>query len=49
VLSVFGGLADKFPLGSVISNGLTIRPAQQHRQRYVPMLLGQMAADELKT
>jgi hypothetical protein len=38
VLGVFGGLVDKFPLGAVINKGLTIRAAQQHGQRYIPML-----------
>jgi threonine dehydrogenase-like Zn-dependent dehydrogenase len=49
VLGVFGGVVDKFPLGSVMNKGLTLRSAQQHGQRYVPMLLERMAADELKT
>jgi len=49
VLGVFGGLVDKFPLGTVMNNGLTLRSAQQHGQRYVPMLLERMAAGELKT
>ncbi|MEU0464384.1 zinc-dependent alcohol dehydrogenase [Amycolatopsis sp. NPDC006131] len=49
VLGVFGGLVDKFPLGAVINNGLTIRGAQQHGQRYIPMLLERMAAGEIPT
>jgi threonine dehydrogenase-like Zn-dependent dehydrogenase len=49
VLGVFGGLVDKFPLGAVMNKGLTLRSAQQHGQRYIPMLLERMAADELKT
>lgn len=44
-----GGLVDKFPLGAVMNNGLTLRSAQQHGQRYVPMLLERMGADALKT
>lgn len=49
VLGVFAGLADKIPLGAIVNNGLTVRGAQQHGQRYVPMLLERMAAGELTT
>jgi threonine dehydrogenase-like Zn-dependent dehydrogenase len=33
----------------VINKGLTLRGAQQHGQRYIPMLLERMAAGELTT
>jgi threonine dehydrogenase-like Zn-dependent dehydrogenase len=49
VLGVFVGLVDKFPLGAVMNKGLTLRAAQQHGQRYVPMLLERMARGELVT
>ncbi|MEV1288120.1 zinc-dependent alcohol dehydrogenase [Micromonospora sp. NPDC049679] len=49
ILGVFGGLVDKFPLGAVMNKGLTLRSAQQHGQRYIPMLLERMARDELIT
>jgi threonine dehydrogenase-like Zn-dependent dehydrogenase len=49
ILGVFGGLVDKFPLGAVMNKGLTIRSAQQHGQRYIPMLLGLMETDQLRT
>jgi len=49
VLGVFGALVDKFPLGAVMNKGLTLRGAQQHGQRYIPMLLERMAAGELVT
>jgi threonine dehydrogenase-like Zn-dependent dehydrogenase len=49
VLGVFGGLIDKFPMGAVINKGLTLRGAQQHGQRYIPMLLDRMARGELVT
>jgi threonine dehydrogenase-like Zn-dependent dehydrogenase len=49
VLGVFGGAVDKFPLGAVINKGLTVRAAQQHGQRYIPMLLERMSAGELLT
>ncbi|WP_371741278.1 zinc-dependent alcohol dehydrogenase [Frigoribacterium sp. CFBP 8754] len=49
VLGVFGGVVDKFPLGALMNEGLTMRGAQMHGQRYTPMLLERMAAGELTT
>ncbi len=49
VLGVYGGFVDKFPLGAVINKGLTVRGAQQHGQRYIPMLLERMERGELVT
>lgn len=49
VLGVFGGVVDKFPLGAVINKGLTVRGAQQHGQRYIPMLLDRIAKGEIST
>jgi len=49
VLGVFGALVDKFPLGALMNKGVTLRAAQQHGQRYIPMLLERMAAGELRT
>jgi threonine dehydrogenase-like Zn-dependent dehydrogenase len=49
VLGVFGGLVDKFPLGAVINKGLTVRGAQQHGQRYIPMLLDRVAKGEISS
>src|SRR3712207_2007364 len=49
VLGVFGGVVDKFPLGAVMNKGLTLRGAQQHGQRYIPMLLDRMERGELVT
>ena len=48
-LGVFGGVVDKFPLGAVMNKGLTLRGAQQHGQRYIPMLLDRIATGELPT
>lgn len=48
-LGVFGGLVDKFPLGAVMNKGLTLRGAQQHGHRYIPMILDRIAAGELNT
>jgi len=49
VLGVFGGVVDKFPLGAVMNKGLTLRSAQQHGHRYIPMLLDRIAAGEIST
>jgi threonine dehydrogenase-like Zn-dependent dehydrogenase len=49
VLGVFAGFVDKFPLGAVMNKGLTLRSAQMHGQRYIPMLLDRMARGELVT
>jgi threonine dehydrogenase-like Zn-dependent dehydrogenase len=49
VLGVFTGLVDKFPLGALMNKGLTVRGAQQHGQRYIPMLLDRIASGELTT
>jgi threonine dehydrogenase-like Zn-dependent dehydrogenase len=49
VLGVFAGMVDKFPLGALMNKGLTLRSAQMHGQRYIPMLLDRMERDELVT
>ena len=46
-LGVFGGVVDKFPLGAIVNKGLTVRGAQQHGHRYIPMILDRIAAGEL--
>jgi threonine dehydrogenase-like Zn-dependent dehydrogenase len=47
VLGVYGGLADKFPLGALMNKGLTVRGAEMHGQRYIPMLLDRIDAGDL--
>jgi threonine dehydrogenase-like Zn-dependent dehydrogenase len=49
VLGVFAGFVDKFPLGAMMNKGLTVRGAQMHGQRYIPMLLERMERGELVT
>ncbi|MER5337408.1 zinc-dependent alcohol dehydrogenase [Micromonospora sp. NPDC002717] len=49
LLGGYAGPVDKFPLGAVTNKGLTLRGAQQHGQRYIPMLLERMARGELLT
>jgi threonine dehydrogenase-like Zn-dependent dehydrogenase len=48
-LGIFVGLLDAFPMGAIMNKGLTLRAAQQHGERYIPMLLGRMAKGELTT
>ncbi|GAA3392474.1 zinc-dependent alcohol dehydrogenase [Cryptosporangium minutisporangium] len=49
VLGVYAGVVDKFPLGAMMNKGLTVRSAQMHGQRYIPMLLERMEKGELLT
>jgi threonine dehydrogenase-like Zn-dependent dehydrogenase len=37
-LGVFVGLVDKLTLRALMNEGLTLRGAQQHGERYIPML-----------
>jgi threonine dehydrogenase-like Zn-dependent dehydrogenase len=39
VIGAYGGLVDKFPIGTVMNRGLTIRSGQCHVQRYMQPLL----------
>lgn len=39
VIGVYGGFIDKFPMGSVMNRGLTLRAGQCHVQRYMRPLL----------
>ncbi len=48
-LSILGvyGMMDKFPIGTIMNKGLTVRTAQQHGQRYLPRLLEHAQRGEL--
>lgn len=48
-LSILGvyGMMDKFPIGTIMNKGLTVRTAQQHGQRYLPRLLAHAERGEL--
>jgi threonine dehydrogenase-like Zn-dependent dehydrogenase len=48
-LGVFAGAVDKFPMGALMNKGCTLRGAQQHGHRYIPMILERMAAGEIET
>ena len=47
VIGVYGGFVDKFPIGSVMNRGLTIRAGQCHVQRYMQPLLERIQGGEL--
>jgi threonine dehydrogenase-like Zn-dependent dehydrogenase len=46
---VYGGFADKFPLGQMMEKGLTVKTGQTHVQRYTKKLLDLIQKDELDT
>jgi threonine dehydrogenase-like Zn-dependent dehydrogenase len=39
IAGVYGGMADKIPLGALMNKGLTIKTGQTHVHKYVPRLL----------
>jgi threonine dehydrogenase-like Zn-dependent dehydrogenase len=47
VPGVYGGLVDKFPLGSVMNRSLTIKTGQTHVQRYLRPLLERVQRGEI--
>jgi threonine dehydrogenase-like Zn-dependent dehydrogenase len=46
---VYGGFADKFPLGALMEKGLTVKTGQTHVQKYTAKLLHMILADEIDT
>ena len=47
VIGVYGGLIDKFPMGSVMNRSLTIKTGQAHVQRYMRPLLERIQNGEI--
>jgi threonine dehydrogenase-like Zn-dependent dehydrogenase len=47
VPGVYGGLADKIPVGALMNKGLTIKTGQTHVHKYVPKLLEYMRAGKI--
>jgi threonine dehydrogenase-like Zn-dependent dehydrogenase len=47
IVGVYAGLVDKFPLGTVMNRGLTIRSGQCHVHRYMRPLLERIAKGEI--
>jgi threonine dehydrogenase-like Zn-dependent dehydrogenase len=46
---VYGGMADKFPLGALMEKGLSVKSGQTHVQKYMPELLEMILAGKLDT
>jgi threonine dehydrogenase-like Zn-dependent dehydrogenase len=46
---VYGGVADKFPIGALMEKGLTIRSGQTHVQKYTSKLLDMILDGKLDT
>jgi threonine dehydrogenase-like Zn-dependent dehydrogenase len=47
VIGVYGGLIDKFPMGSVMNRSITIKSGQCHTQRYMKPLLDRVQKGEI--
>ncbi len=47
VPGVYGGMADKIPLGSIMNRSLTIKTGQTHMQRYMRPLLDRIQKGEI--
>ncbi|HYD13395.1 MAG TPA: zinc-dependent alcohol dehydrogenase [Allosphingosinicella sp.] len=46
---VYGGMADKFPIGALMEKGLTVKSGQTHVQKYSQLLLDLVAENEIDT
>ncbi|KQZ61606.1 alcohol dehydrogenase [Sphingopyxis sp. Root1497] len=46
---VYGGFADKFPLGQLMEKGLTVKSGQTHVQKYTANLLGMIQEGQFDT
>ena len=46
---VYGGMADKFPIGALMEKGLTVKSGQTHVQKYQKRLLGMIQDGKLDT
>jgi threonine dehydrogenase-like Zn-dependent dehydrogenase len=47
VAGVYGGLIDKFPVGTVMNRSLTLKTGQTHVQRYLAPLLARIEKGEI--
>jgi threonine dehydrogenase-like Zn-dependent dehydrogenase len=47
VIGVYGGLMDKFPIGSLMNRSITIRTGQAHVHRYLRPLLERIRKGEI--
>lgn len=49
VPGVYGGMADKFPVGALMQKGLQLKTGQTHVQRYMPKLLEMIGEGKIDT
>jgi threonine dehydrogenase-like Zn-dependent dehydrogenase len=47
IIGVYGGLMDKFPIGSIMNRSITVRTGQCHVQRYTRPLLNRIEQGEI--
>jgi threonine dehydrogenase-like Zn-dependent dehydrogenase len=47
IVGVFGGFADKFPIGTVVNRALTIKAGQCHVHKYMRPLLERIEKGEI--
>lgn len=47
VMGVYGGFADKFPIGPLVGKGLTVKSGLVHAQKYIPTLLDHIEKGEI--
>jgi len=47
IIGVYGGLMDKFPIGSLMNRSITVRAGQCHVQRYTRLLLNRIEQGEI--
>jgi threonine dehydrogenase-like Zn-dependent dehydrogenase len=46
---VYGGMADKFPIGALMEKGLSVKTGQTHVQKYLPQLLEMIGEEKIDT
>jgi threonine dehydrogenase-like Zn-dependent dehydrogenase len=49
VPGVYGGMADKFPIGALMEKGLQLKTGQTHVQKYMPKLLDMIGEGKIDT
>lgn len=47
VLGVYGGFVDKFPIGPIVTKGLTLKTGLVHAQKYIPELIEYIKHDRI--
>jgi len=47
IIGVYGGLVDKFPLGTVMNRGLTLKAGQCHVHKYMRPLLARIEQGQI--